>query len=227
MTRIMARNTTSSTWAGRKWLIVLGVGVAAATAGFTGGWGRDGDVATSFGVVAGIGVAFIVVAVAMMVINRGAKAIGDDPGGSVKRERLQTQRSRQLWIFPILTALFLVQAIPAVGNIIDRTADLADYLQLLLPVLYAWLATAIAMGWDGQSRKERKFLEDELTHVLRARAMAWAFVAMMAGVTVSLGLGLWRPEVGIVSLPLVLSAAGATAAIRFAWLDREAGRDDG
>ncbi|WP_349312922.1 hypothetical protein [Brevundimonas subvibrioides] len=209
-----------------RWLIALmGLGVAAAVAGFIGGSGKDGDVATNFGILAGMGVAFVLGGGVMLWIHRAAKAIGDDPGGAMKRERLQTQRSRQLWIFPVLTLLFLIQAIPAVGNIIRRTADTGDYLHMLLPVLYAWLATAIAMGWDGQSRKERKFLEDELTRVLRARAMSWAFIALMAGVTVSLGVGLWRPELGIVSLPLVLSAAGATAAIRFAWLDREAGKD--
>lgn len=209
-----------------RWLMLLiGVGVVAATAGFIGGSGKDGDVATNFGIVAGIGVAFVLGGAVMLWINQAARAIGDDPGGAVKRERLQKQRSRQLWVFPLLTTFFLIQAIPAVGNIIARTADTGDYLHMLLPVLYAWLATAIAMGWDGQSRKERKFLEDELTRVLRARSMSWAFIALMTGVTASLGLGLWRPDLGIASLPLVLSAAGATAAIRFAWLDREAGKD--
>lgn len=48
---------------------------------------------------------------------------------------------------------------------------------------------------------------------------------MMVGVTLTLGLGLWRPEMGVIALPLVLSAAGSTAAIRFVWLDREAGKD--
>lgn len=225
MVRDGTRKTTKDDGSGRKWAVLLAAGVAAATVGFAGGWGTEGDTATNFGILAGMGIAFAGAALVMLWITREARAIGDDPGGAAKRERLQTQRSRQLWVFPVLTAFFLIQAIPAVGNIIDRTADTGDFVQMLLPVLYAWLATAIAMGWDGQSRKERKFLEDELTRVLRARAMAWAFIALMAGVTVSLGVGLWRPELGIVSLPLVLSAAGATAAIRFVWLDREAGKD--
>jgi hypothetical protein len=83
------------------------------------------------------------------------------------------------------------------------------------------------MGWDGGSRKNKRFLEDELTQSLRARSMILAFFVLMAGATVSLGLGLWRAEVGILSLPFVLAAGGASAGLRFAWLFREAGRDDG
>jgi hypothetical protein len=49
----------------------------------------------------------------------------------------------------------------------------------------------------------------------------------MAGTTIALGLGLWRLETGLIALPFALAAAGATAGLRFAWLDREAGRDDG
>ncbi|QTN19362.1 hypothetical protein HZ989_14265 [Brevundimonas sp. AJA228-03] len=211
-----------------RWLIALmGLGIVAAVTGFIGGSDKDGDVATNFGILAGVGIALVLGGAVMLWIHIAARAIGDDPGGSIKRERLQTQRSRQLWVFPVLAFFFLIQAIPAAGNIIRRTGDTGDYLHMVLPVLYAWMATAIVMGWDGQTRKERKFLEDELTRVLRARAMSWAFIALMAGVTASLGLGLWRQDLGIASLPLVLSAAGATAAIRFVWLDREAGQNDG
>jgi hypothetical protein len=47
----------------------------------------------------------------------------------------------------------------------------------------------------------------------------------MTGLTVALGLGLWRPQYGIMALPYVLALGGASAGLRFAWLDREAGRD--
>jgi hypothetical protein len=57
--------------------------------------------------------------------------------------------------------------------------------------------------------------------------MVWAFFVLMSGTTIALGLALWRPETGIVAIPFALAAAGATAGLRFAWLDREAGRDDG
>jgi hypothetical protein len=61
--------------------------------------------------------------------------------------------------------------------------------------------------------------------VLRSRAIAAAFIVLMAGGTVAFGLGLWRTDLGIAALPFILSAAGATAGIRYAWLDREYGKD--
>ena len=50
-------------------------------------------------------------------------------------------------------------------------------------------------------------------------------LALLGGVTVALGLGLWRAEYGVLALPYVLALGGASAGLRFAWLDREAGRD--
>ena len=34
-------------------------------------------------------------------------------------------------------------------------------------------------------------------------------------------LGMWRPAVGVAALPYVLAAGGATAGLRFAWLDMD------
>ena len=102
---------------------------------------------------------------------------------------------------------------------------LRDYLWILLPVLYAWVTASIAMGWDHNSRQNRRFLEDELTVVIRARAMTAAFWVLMAGATASLALFLVRPEFGAMGLLTALAAGGGTAGVRFAWLDREAGQD--
>jgi len=140
---------------------------------------------------------------------------------------LQAQRASQLWTLPVLALLMLVMALGPARDILAGTGGMRGYFWLGLPVLYAWVITMITMGWDGNARKNRKFLEDELTRVLRARALTPAFVVLMAGVTIALILGAVRPELGVLALPFVLAMAGATAGIRFAWLDREAGRERG
>jgi hypothetical protein len=84
---------------------------------------------------------------------------------------------------------------------------------------------AIVMGWDWNTRQHRRFLDDELTQAMRAQAMMLAFAVLMAGVTVAMVLGMWRPAVGVAALPYVLAIGGATAGLRFAWLDREAERN--
>ena len=64
-----------------------------------------------------------------------------------------------------------------------------------------------------------------MTVAIRARAMTVAFFVLMTGATVALVLGLFRPTVGMMALTVALAAAGVTAGVRFAWLDREASKD--
>lgn len=193
--------------------------------GFAVGGARTGDEATGWGVLAGVGVGLALGgAILAWILRPGANGwrIETEP---LKRDRLQAQRVRQLWIFPIVTLLFLVQSTLAVQDILAGEGSFGDYISAPLPVIYAWVVASITMGWDRQTRANKRFLEDELTSVLRARAIGAAFVVLMFGATVAFGLGLWRAELGIAALPFVLSAAGATAGIRFAWLDREFGKD--
>lgn len=211
-----------------RWMLVLsGLGAMCAGVGFVLGQGRTGDDGTLAGVLAGIGVAFVIGGVILAWKNRPGDTRWRTEQGQGRRDRLQGRRARQLAIIPILSLVFLAQAAGAGESILSGEGRMVDYLRLSIPVLYAWLTALIVMGWDGGSRQNRKWLEDELTQALRARAIGAAFIVLMAGGTLALGLGLWRPEAGVVALPFVLAVAGATAGIRFAWLYREAGRDDG
>lgn len=203
--------------------VVLGSGLAGV--GFAIGAQRSGDAATGWGVLAGVGVGLALGgAILAWVLRPGANGWRTETE-PLKRDRLQGQRARQLWLFPLATLAFLVQSTLAMQDILAGEGSFGDYVSAPLPVLYAWLVALITMGWDHQSRANKRFLEDELTTVLRARAIGAAFVVLMAGATLAFALGLWRPEIGVAAMPFVLAAAGATAGIRFAWLDREFGKD--
>lgn len=201
------------------------VGGAMAGVGFTMGLPLEGEAATAWGVLAGAGTTIgALSAIVAWLVRPGVAttALEQEP---LKRDRLQAQRVWQLWLFPLVTIVFLIQSFFAVQDILAGEAGFGDYISAPLPVLYAWVVAAITMGWDHHSQANRRFMEDELTAVLRARAISAAFVVLMAGATVAFGLGLWRADYGIAALPFVLAAGGATAGIRFAWLDREFGRD--
>lgn len=207
------------------WLAMTAVGAAMTGGGFVVGLRMEGDAATAWGVLAGAGLVMMVAgAICAWLMRPSAKGwlTETEP---LKRDRLQAQRAWQLWLFPLATICFLIQSSFAVQDILAGQANFVDYISAPLPVLYAWVVSAITMGWDHQSRTQRKYLEDELTAVLRARAVSAAFMVMMGGTTIAFGLGLWRPEYGVAALPFVLAAGGAAAGIRFAWLDREFGRD--
>jgi hypothetical protein len=201
------------------------LGLVASAVSFAIGQERSGDVASGWGFLAGIGVSFVLVGAGVAWLTRPGDRRWMTEAPQSKRERLQTQRSRQLFLFPLVALIFLFVAIEPLRRVLAGEGHLRDVLSILLPVLYAWLTAAIAMGWDGNSRHNRRYLEDELTVVIRSRAMTAAFLVLMTGATATLALFLVRPEFGAIALLVSLAAAGATAGARFAWLDREAGQD--
>ena len=178
------------------------------------------------GVATGIGFALTLIgAIWAWSARPGQSIIVAASGEGARRDKLERARTQQLVMLPVVLLLFMAQAHRAMERILGGDHNLGAYVQVLLPVLYGWLIPLIVMGWDAHTRKNRRFLEDELTQLMRARSMILAFVVLMTGLTVALGLGLWRPQYGIMALPYVLALGGASAGLRFAWLDREAGRD--
>lgn len=146
--------------------------------------------------------------------------------GLSRRDREQRARRSGLWATPWVLGLGLVVVTPAAWRLVQGSEALADWLWAGCGLLYAWIAPAMVMGWDGRSRKLRKFLEDEFTTALRARAMTAGFVALLAAMSGVYVLGLWRPEAAVAAMPVALAAGGLAAALRFALLDRAADAGD-
>lgn len=213
-------------WWGGIAIAVIGAAALAGGTGFAVMVGTDGDQATTAGVVAGVGFALVIVGALMAWCGRPGRPIDmTESGEGARREKLQRARTRQLIIYPVVMLMFMVQAHIAMQRVLGGDHNLGAFVQILLPVLYGWLIPVLVMGWDWHAQKNRRLLEDELTQVMRARSMILAFVVLMSGVTVALGLGLWRADYGVMALPYVLALGGSSAGLRFAWLDREAGRD--
>jgi hypothetical protein len=203
-------------------LLAAGLGGVMTGLGFAMGVERTGDAATGWGVLAGLGVGVAVGGAVLAWFNRpGSRGESE----VLTRDRMQRQRVRQLAILSIVNVAFLVQATTAITDIVGGNGSLGDYVSAPLPVLYAWVVAMTTLGWDHQSRTHRKFMEDELTQLLRSRAITAAFVVLMAAMTAVFGLALWRPEWAVYGLAYGLTLAGATAGLRFVWLDREFGKD--
>jgi hypothetical protein len=212
-------------WSGIVMAVVGAVAIAGGT-GFAILVGTEGDQATMAGVAAGVGAGFVFLGSIMVWRGRPGRMIDVATGREgARRDKLQRERTQQLVIYPVVMLLFMVQAHGAMQRVLAGEHNFGAYLQILLPVLYGWLIPVLVMGWDWHAQKNRRLLNDELTQMMRARSMILAFVVLMSGVTVALGLGLWRTDYGMMALPYVLALGGASAGLRFAWLDREAGRD--
>lgn len=213
-------------WRGGIALGAAGVLAMVGGAGFAVVNGTQGDQATTAGVATGFGLGLAILGAMTAWCGRPGRPVeAAASADGVRREKLQTERTRQLVIYPVVLMLFMVQAHLAMQRALGGDHNFGVYIQILLPVLYGWLIPVLVLGWDWRAQKNRRLLDDELTQVLRARAMILAFVVLMSGVTVALALGLWRADYGVMALPYVLALGGASAGLRFAWLDREAGRD--
>lgn len=200
-------------------------GVAACAIGFIGGDGSGGTSSTGWGVLAGIGFATAFIGVIKLWIDHQVDLEGTDPGGARKLERLQAQRAYQLWLFPVMAVVLLVASVEPLQNLSSGDLDFSDMTRLFAPLIYAWLVPTIVMGWDAYSKKNRRFLDDELSRSLRSRAMTAGFFVLMIGTTAAFGLGLWRPELGVAGALFAITAGGAATGVRFAWLYRDAGKD--
>ena len=221
-----AKAERSRCWLGGLALAAVGAAGLIGGSGFALLTGAEGDRATVAGVAAGMGLAFMLLGGLMAWWGRPGRPVdvAASRDGS-RREKLQRERTRQLVLFPLVLLMFMAQAQGGMQRVLGGDHNVGAYVQILLPVLYGWLIPVLVMGWDLHARRNRRLLEDELTQVMRAKSMILAFVVLMAGVTVALGLGLWRADYGVMALPYVLALGGASAGLRFAWLDREAGRD--
>ena len=160
---------------------------------------------------------------ALLVHQARRSASPVDPhAGLGRRDRDQRQRRSALFMAGIQFLFALILGLPALGRMASGQERPADVGFALFVMLMAWVALAQVQGWDGGSRKARKYLEDEWTRVLRASAMTWGYVTLLAGVSVVYAISLWRPEWTPVALALALAVGGAVPALRFAFMDKAA-----
>ena len=143
-----------------------------------------------------------------------------------RRDRAQRSRARQLTGLSVGMVGMVMVATLGVWRLMHGTGDRYDLMFPAIAALMAWMVPAVVMGWDGGSRRERKWLEDELTREWRGRAMALGFLVLLAGMSGLYLVGLWRPDLAMVGFPAVLMGSGMIVGLRFAWLDHQAEGDD-
>ena len=164
--------------------------------------------------------------VALTAALRPAGPASPLPPQAGRRDREQHKRTLNLIVVSVLgLVLGTVGAMQSADFLAgDRTMPVsfvvvgAGIWGILLPMM--------VMGWDGQGRKARRFLDDELTRSFRARAITLGFWVLLPGVAAVYVLGLGRPDRAVAALPLVMTVAGAAACLRFALLHRAAERDE-
>lgn len=143
-----------------------------------------------------------------------------------RRDTEQRQRRSQLFGLSVACVCILGPGLNSIGKIQAGEGGYAIITFALMVAVMAWLVLALIHGWDGGSRKARTYLEDEWTRVLRATAMTWGYVALLAGASVVYAISLWRPDWTPYALAAALAVGAAVPALRFGFMDKAADGDD-
>ena len=207
----------------RAGLMLVAAGCAAAAGGLILGMEGEGGASIGGWTAVGIGAAVLVAGGLMAWIQRATpedqRVMDDAP---TRRDREQRQRRGSLFMVAGQFMFAMIIGLPAIGRILEGEGRWADGVFALFVVAMAWIALAMVQGWDGQSRKARKYLEDEWTRSLRGNALSWGYVVLLAGISLAYGVSLYRPEATPWVLALAIAAGGAAPALRFATVDKAA-----
>jgi len=175
-----------------------------------------------------------IIVLGVVTVGLAALAMFHGPGNEARRlnrmpgrrDSVQSARTSQMLIVTLTSAVLTLVAMLHSRDIV--AGELAPSTTMIVAAFATMALTlpAMVMGWDGQARAQKRFLEDELTRVFRGRAITTGFWVLLPGVVLVYLFGLWRPDQAVVLMPLVLWAGGAAASLRFALLHRAAERDE-
>jgi len=144
-----------------------------------------------------------------------------------RRDRTQRLRRVRLATIPFAGVGVVVLSLLALSRIVTGQGDAGDFIWAALLPLCAWVVPLMVLGWDREGRRDRKWLEDELTREWRGRALSLGFLVLMVGMSGLYLLGLYRSEWAMLGFPVVLAGAAGVVGLRYAWLDGQAeGGDD-
>lgn len=175
-----------------------------------------------------VGVIIGVMGLAGVIRFRPDKAQKKRADSGSYRDRIQRDWVRRITVLPGATLSITVIAMTRADEWLSgEDPGLSGVILAGAAALNLLLIPLMLMGWDGGSRKQKRFLEDELTRAYRASAITCAFWMLLVGTMGIYLVGLWKPHFAIVALPMVMWVAAATAALRFAQLHRRAEREMG
>ncbi|WP_339933310.1 hypothetical protein [uncultured Brevundimonas sp.] len=183
-----------------------------------------------WGVWTGLVLSAIALAVSIRTLRRAQPDGTTDRlrAGEAHGDRLQRGRNHGLLYMLLPMALMLIIGMPAAwtlttgqvapGNwILWFTAPMAGLLPIVPGLTLAGIGTRL-------SPKMRRHLDDEQTQIHRRRALSLGYLIVLGGATGLYLIGLWRVEIAVTLVPLMLAVGVQAAAVRFVLLERKAER---
>lgn len=155
--------------------------------------------------------------------QKGEAAAAARRAGGSYRDRAQREYAQSIQFMPAVSLLVHITSLRVSWDILQGRGDLADWAFAAMgPMVSLAILMMVAGLGNRGDRKLQRLLQDELTQSFRRRALSLALGVAGVGMGAGFVVGLYRPEWGVMAMPLILMAASATAAWRYAWLDRKA-----
>lgn len=127
----------------------------------------------------------------------------------------------------IFAFMMLPISVSAAGDMVSDDGNPIRIVNALMALFIPLLQILMLTGRDGGiTKKMRKYLDDEHTQALRARACGTGLAVAMGAASVVYLIGLWRPEVAVVLMLPVIFAGSFAAVIHYGLLERKAERGE-
>ncbi len=139
----------------------------------------------------------------------------------------EAQRGRVYWmLYSCLIGLIMVPiGLSAAGDMVSGDRNILKAVNALFALFIPVMQILVLTGRDGGiTKKMRKYLDDEHTQVLRARACGTGLAVAMIAASGAYLIGLWRAEVAVVLMLPVLFLGSYAAVIHYGLLERKAER---
>jgi predicted nucleic acid-binding Zn ribbon protein len=125
----------------------------------------------------------------------------------------------------IFAFIFIPLGLSAAGDMVSGEGNAARAINALIALFIPMVQILMLTGRDGGiTKKMRKYLDDEHTRALRARACGTGLAVAMAAASGVYLIGLWQAEVAVVLMLPVLFAGSFAAVIHYGLLERRAER---
>jgi fatty acid desaturase len=127
----------------------------------------------------------------------------------------------------IIAFIMLPISVSAAGDMVSDDSNPIRVLNAVMALLIPLVQILMLTGRDGGiTKKMRKYLDDEHTQALRARACGTGLAVAMGAASAVYLIGLWRPEVAVVLMLPVIFAGSFAAVIHYGLLERKAERGE-
>lgn len=200
-------------------LLALAAGLGALWAGQTGRLDTINQATILiFAVV--IGVAAIGTA---LTYSPGAITKSSDTG---RWDRAQRDRNRDLVLNIIGGFIWVGYGSVEIQESLQAGETQRAAIYIALVVLWLFVAPAILMGWTVPARRNRAWLDDELSRAFRAKAAATGFAALLLGGVGTYLVSLFAPDRTPNAILFALWLGGGAASAHFVWLHNSAQPED-